>query len=394
MFILPKSSLNASPLLQIAVLFCAAITNPGFAPDRQAAADELDLNQAILRSIAELDSPSFEVREQAVGRLKGFGFAAIQPVSKAAELGSLEVSVRAVEVLETIYSTAGEWLVEPSSSSPTTVEIRDVPEDGRPPVEPTTDEATEIPFSTLLREFGQEPRPAIETTDAAEAALEQLRSSRNRSVAGRAAAALERHYDVREKRAMAEIQLLGGGIHYMATPQRRGIPAAQMNQAQTNYFVRVDRNWTGGDEGLERIKRLSKLRTLYVVDGADVSSEAIEDLQAALPDLVVQYRGEAFLGIQGHPNQVGGFGCIIDRVEENAAADRAGIRPGDMILSFGGKRVTDFVSLIEIIRTHRAGDKVVVQIRRGGRVEEVEVVLDHWSPDTTRGSVPKPNRAP
>ena len=347
-----------------------------------AAAGDTDLEGVVSRSIAELDDPSFEIRERAVDRLKGFGFASIRPAQEAAERGSLEVSVRAVDILESIYSTAGELLTASiwESEAPA-APAGDLPPDSAEP----SGSSPEIPFAARLREFGIEPRSPTETTDAAESALEQLTLSKNRSVAAVSVTKLERNYVVREKRALTEIRKLGGAIDYMPQgPQVRRIPQAGPNPMLANdaYYIRIDRNWVGGDQGLEQIKRLSKLNTLYVIDGAKVSDEAIENLQTALPDLNVQFRGEAFLGISGHPNQVGGLGCLIDKVTEGGAAERAGIRPGDMIVSFGSKRVTDFSSLIEIIGTHKAGDKVAVQLRRGGRVEQLEVVLDGWSGPT------------
>lgn len=379
------------PHAALGILLVAGLT--ATCPAADGISDDSDLEGTIARRIADLDSPRFEVREKAVDDLKGFGFAAIEPVSAAAERGGLEVSVRAVEVLETIYSLAGKSLSGPLDDNPQTaagvpplkdVELLELPADGSEPREitPRPEPTAEPPFTTWLRKYGREPRPATQTTDAAEAALEQLTLSTNRSVASRAAAALERNYDIREKRALAEIQKLGGAIDYMPQAGRaRGVPQAAPNPATQSdfYFIRIDRDWTGGDQGLEQIKRLSKLNTLYVIDGADISTEAIEGLEAALPDLNVQFRGEAFLGISGHPNQVGGLGCLIDKVSEGGAAERAGIRPGDMIINFGGQRVTDFVTLIKVIRTHKAGDKVAVQLRRGGRIEELEVELDRWS---------------
>jgi len=342
------------------------------------AASELDLESAIDQSIADLDDASFTVREQAVERLKGFGFAAIQPLSRAAEDGSLEVSVRAVDVLETIYKTSGDWIDIVEQESHPEPELPDAVKPTQPAdAEPVTEPA-EIPFAAALREFGREPRPVTETTDAAEVALEQLTRSANRSVASRAAAALGRNYQIREKRALAEILRLGGSKDYF--PQDR--PRARLPNASAldHYFIVLDESWNGGAEGLQQVKRLTRLNNLYVIDGAPISSESLEDLQGALPNLQIHFRGEANLGISSIPGQIGGLGCHVQRVSKGKAADRAGIRSGDVIVGFGGKQMTNFGMLIETIRTYKAGDKVTVQLQRGGRIQEVDVELDRWAP--------------
>ncbi len=62
-------------------------------------------------------------------------------------------------------------------------------------------------------------------------------------------------------------------------------------------------------------------------------------------------------------------------------ADRAGIRPGDVILAIDGRPVTQPDELIVAIRAKQPGDSVVLRVRTGDQEREVRVVLS----ETTSG---------
>jgi serine protease Do len=62
----------------------------------------------------------------------------------------------------------------------------------------------------------------------------------------------------------------------------------------------------------------------------------------------------------------------------NSAAEKAGLKPGDVILSVDGKK-TDYVAqLQQAIAFHKAGDVVALQVaRKGGQVVTIRVPLQH-----------------
>jgi hypothetical protein len=68
-------------------------------------------------------------------------------------------------------------------------------------------------------------------------------------------------------------------------------------------------------------------------------------------------------------------GVRIARVQPRGPADRAGLRPGDEILSIGGEAAPDLPALQSILFTHEAGEKVKVRVRRGEEETEIEVEL-------------------
>ena len=68
-----------------------------------------------------------------------------------------------------------------------------------------------------------------------------------------------------------------------------------------------------------------------------------------------------------------------------AAAERAGVRAGDVVVALGGQPVTDFDSLTARVSGHGAGDRLALEVLRespdpDGKPERLrlEVVLDAW----------------
>ncbi|MCL3862608.1 trypsin-like peptidase domain-containing protein [Actinotalea sp. K2] len=68
-----------------------------------------------------------------------------------------------------------------------------------------------------------------------------------------------------------------------------------------------------------------------------------------------------------------------DPVTAQGPADRAGIRPGDIILAIDGRPVTQADELIVAIRAKTPGDSAVLTVRTDGAEREVRVVLDEVS---------------
>lgn len=85
------------------------------------------------------------------------------------------------------------------------------------------------------------------------------------------------------------------------------------------------------------------------------------------------------LGITGEPvvaeDDFGVKGVYIIDVEAGAGADKAGIRPADIIVEVASIKVSNSVQIQDSLRNYKAGDKVNVKLWRNGKYMAVEVTL-------------------
>lgn len=99
-------------------------------------------------------------------------------------------------------------------------------------------------------------------------------------------------------------------------------------------------------------------------------------LQKIMPELAAGKTIEApkrpFLGIQGADADPG---VRITQIVAGTAAQKAGMRAGDVILRFGKHKVTTMIALVQIIGRHRIGQTVKVVVRRGDKQLTFELKL-------------------
>jgi hypothetical protein len=294
---------------------------------------------AIAALISELDNEQYEVREAATRKLVDAGGPAVRPLAEAAATGSLEMGVRAIRVLETLYTSG--------------------------------DEATVV---------------------VVEEALDRLSESKNRSIASRAARVFSAQRAVHERLAIARISKLGGMLTYRDDQlAARPLVAEEIPNDRQIETVILSGDWKGGDEGLKYVKRIEDLQTLIIVEGANVTEKALNDLQSAAPDLRIDRRGLAFLGV----SMEGRSDCRISSVKDGSAAHKAGLLPGDMVLQFGEVAVKNPDDVISKIKTLKPGDKIKVLVERNARTLTLDVVVGSWSKlaknkDAGKTAEPKP----
>ncbi len=282
--------------------------------------------EQIAKLVTDLNSADFAAREEATRTLCGAGKAVIPPVTKAALTGDLETTMRAMRVLEALYTKGS------------------------------------------LNEY-----------EAAETALQSLAQSGESHISSRAIAVLASMGDVREERAIAALRKLGAIVKSDAG--QFGLNPAPLPAGQELITsVILNKKWKGAEEGLKYLESLRFLQTVYVVEGV-LPEKTLAEVKTQMPRLNVALRGGACLGVGGLSQ---GQGCEVSLVKPDSAADKAGLRSGDLILAFDGKRgaqpgtALDFERLVNLIKEHDAGDTVPVLIRRNGRQISVDVVLDEW----------------
>ena len=69
-------------------------------------------------------------------------------------------------------------------------------------------------------------------------------------------------------------------------------------------------------------------------------------------------------------------GVYVRSTEDFSAAQKSGIKAGDVIVEVEGKKVTNVEEINEIKNTHNIGDTIRVKIYRNGEYKEIEVTLE------------------
>jgi serine protease Do len=76
-------------------------------------------------------------------------------------------------------------------------------------------------------------------------------------------------------------------------------------------------------------------------------------------------------------------GVVVVQVEKGSPAERAGIRQGDVILSFNGKTVEDPPELPRAVAATKPGEKATVELWRNGKRERLNVTVGESPSEST-----------
>jgi len=135
-----------------------------------------------------------------------------------------------------------------------------------------------------------------------------------------------------------------------------GINTAMVLQAQNIGFA-IPINKAKKD--IEQIRKFGKIIYPFLGIRYIIVTEEIQKEN----NLPVDY-GAWIVGGPGEPG-----------VLEGSAADKAGLKEGDIILEFNGEKITSQNSLSKIIAKYNPGDKVVLKVLRDKETKTIEVIL-------------------
>ena len=272
--------------------------------------------------IDQLAAEQFAQREAATRSLAASGAAAIEPLRLAIRRNDLEVSSRAVEILREML--AGE---------------------------------------------------DAELASAAERALEDLAEGSDAAVAGMAEATLDFHTLGLAEAARARLEALGAiitegflpgghrGVHALFNASWTGKSDDLRLLARLRHVAQVGVHGVPLDEAsLAVLGRLRSLEQLQLY-GTGVGDAALAALAEKLPDTKIDVRKGGKLGVAGQ-SVIGP--CLITHVQDGSAAADAGIQIGDIVLHIDGQPVANFEALTELVGRRGPGDKIELDIERGG----------------------------
>jgi putative serine protease PepD len=106
-----------------------------------------------------------------------------------------------------------------------------------------------------------------------------------------------------------------------------------------------------------------------------IAKELIENGKATRAFLGVSARTASAPGNSGEV----GSGAEIVKVEGGGAADKGGLKVGDVITAVDDRPVTSSTELTAAVRSHAPGDKVTLTVRRGNDTQTIDVTLGSTS---------------
>ncbi len=113
-------------------------------------------------------------------------------------------------------------------------------------------------------------------------------------------------------------------------------------------------------KGVEQVSKTNKITYPFL----GVRYVLVSDKVKKDNNLSVDYGALIKGGIDGEP-----------AVYDGSAAQKAGLKEGDVILEFDGQKITPQTSMAKIIQKYNPGDTVIIKVLRGGAELNLEVTL-------------------
>jgi len=109
-----------------------------------------------------------------------------------------------------------------------------------------------------------------------------------------------------------------------------------------------------------------------------IAQDLIQGRKAGHPFLGVAYATEDAAIAKGQP--FNGYGVIVTSVEANSAADKAGLKSGDVIEKIDGTDLNNGQTLGGLIQLHAPGDRIRITVLRGSSTHDLEATLGDRPP--------------
>lgn len=168
----------------------------------------------------------------------------------------------------------------------------------------------------------------------------------------------------REEASRRLAELGGAAVQELAKAAQQ--PTAEVS---TRAFAILEAFLESEDETL-RPKARQALKEIAAQREAAQKNQ--DDTLAARAATASAILGRPFLGVFG-----GGAdeGALVVDVVEGSPAEKTGIQPGDIILSFGGVPTPTFPALVAAVGEKEPGDRAKVEIEREGEKKALEVTV-------------------
>jgi serine protease Do len=86
-------------------------------------------------------------------------------------------------------------------------------------------------------------------------------------------------------------------------------------------------------------------------------------------------------------------GALVSQVNKDSPAQKAGLKPGDVIVRFDGKKVRDTRQLRNLVAASAPGTRVKIDVMRNGKEESVTATIGKLPAEPLAAAEPAPGRA-
>jgi len=153
------------------------------------------------------------------------------------------------------------------------------------------------------------------------------------------------------------------------TGELLGVIGKELRNATTDTWV----NYAVPVTAKVEVRDGEQLRSVSLVEFVSLGMKG-EYKPTAKPD---RMKGEgAYTGIILVPNVVDRTPPYVEEVTPNSPAAKAGLRVDDLIVYFDGVPVSSIAAFRELMSVTRPGQVVKLEVRRGEKLEPVEITLD------------------
>lgn len=358
-------------ILMFSLIFLGPAADPAFSAEVKAEACELSAEQ-VEALIVQLSHSDYQLREQATDQLKLVSLQHLKLLEHELWNGRLEARLRLLSVLDHIYQERlANWrqdtLLIHFGSRLTGKGTRRGPAYAEHPVRTARINQTGLEFDQL------------------DDLILKLHEQGNASLAQRSREIMNRGKQLRETRAMIAILGWNGKVNArneQSSNTRFTVVTEDMliqGLIDTERVdVLLDEEWKGGAGGVQKLRRLNNMASLYLIDGAVLTREERGKIQSAIPNLRIQLRGRARLGIQSTDMFGDATGAGVGIVVPNSSAGKAGIKRGDLIVRLNETKIESFDALVDELANYKPGDTIEIELFRDSGRHVLQVKLYGW----------------
>ena len=174
-----------------------------------------------------------------------------------------------------------------------------------------------------------------------------------------------------------------------------GNDAVSLNMLQTNCAINSGNsggplfNAYGEVVGITTAKMSGTSSSAATIEGLGFAVP-INDVKDIVKDLIEHgyVTGKPYMGVQissvteADAKRYGlKVGAYVDVVEEDSAAEKAGLKVGDIIIAIDDTEINTHSALIATVATYRAGDTVTLKILRDQKEQELKLTLTERQPE-------------